>query len=96
MKTKGFMEGSTEILCITYMNVFHASKSKKKRGTGGGKQKYEALNRDRYGALTVIKFARNVLRSGSKHVFQRGPAGYSFMRTVQLGCCSDARVITQT
>ena len=52
------MEGSTEILCITYMNVFHASKSQKKRG--GGEQKYEALNRDRYGALTVIKFARNV------------------------------------
>jgi len=31
----------------------------KKKG-GGGEQKYEALNRDRYGALTVIKFARNV------------------------------------
>jgi len=36
MRTKGFMEGSTEILCITYMNVFHASKSQKRGCEGGG------------------------------------------------------------
>jgi hypothetical protein len=52
------MEGSTGFLCINYMNVFYASKSLKKMG--GGQQKYEALNRDRYGALTVIKFSWNV------------------------------------